>query len=166
MPRVTLIIAHAQDGAIGLNGRLPWPHHAEDMRRFREVTLGQPVIMGRRTWESLDGGLPYRQNIVVTSSPDRIDRRRADPAKSFDHALKIAGEGDIFVIGGSRIFAAALPHTSRFLITVMEGRFPGDVYFKVPFLAEKRLVSDEIWIDPDPALNCRFLEYADDRVLA
>lgn len=157
--RVSIIVAHGPDGAIGLNGGLPWPVHREDMRRFRERTLGCPVIMGRRTWESLGGGLPYRQNIVVTSSPRRIDPSKADAVKTFGEALKLAGKGDVFAIGGAKIFTAALPYAERFLITELKKRFAGDVYFKVPFLAEKELVSEEDWQDANPDLHCTFREY-------
>lgn len=129
------------------------------MRRFRAATLGHPVIMGRRTWESLAGGLPYRQNIVITSSPRRVDPSAADAVKSFADALERAGEGDVYVIGGAKVFAAALPYAERFLITEMKKRFAGDVYFKVPFLADKKLVSREEWQDTNPELHCSFLEY-------
>lgn len=129
------------------------------MRRFREETLGNPVIMGRKTWESLEGGLPYRHNIVVTSNPRSIERGKADAARSVQDALKLAGGGDIFIIGGQKIFAASLGFCDRFLITEMKNRFPGDVYFKVPFLADKKLVRHEEWSDPNPTLNCAFFEY-------
>ncbi len=157
--RVTLIVAHGPDGAIGLHGKLPWPTHREDLRRFREATLGHPVIMGRKTWDSLGDGLPYRHNIVVTSNPRLIDRSKADAVTSIQDALKAAGGGEIFVIGGAKIFAASLGFCDRFLITEMKNRFAGDVYFKVPFLAEKTLTSREEWEDDDPRLNCSFLEY-------
>lgn len=157
--RVTLIVAHGPDGAIGLQGKLPWPTHCEDMRRFREATLGNPVIMGRKTWDSLKEGLPYRHNIVVTSNPRSIDRSKADAVTSVQEALKVAGRGEIFIIGGAKLFASSLGFCDRFLITEMKSRFAGDVYFKVPFLSDKTLVSREEWEDSDPRLNCTFFEY-------
>lgn len=160
MKPITLIMAHAADGAIGHDGGLPWPHHSEDMRRFREATLGEAVIMGRRTWESLPKPLPYRHNIVVTSNPSRIDGTKADAVRTIEEAIEAAGESHPFFIGGRGIFTHSLVYVNHFLLTTISGRWPADVYFKVPFLEGKTLVSQEEWEHPtDPSLNCTFSEY-------
>ena len=160
MKRITLIMAHAADGAIGHDGGLPWPHHPEDMRRFREATLGEAVIMGRHTWESLPKPLPYRHNIVITSNPSRIDPTTADAVSTSEEALEEAGDIHPFFIGGRGIFSHSLLYVNHFLLTTIEGRWPADVYFKVPFLESKVLLSEERWTHPDdPSLNCTFREY-------
>jgi len=157
---ITLIMAHAADGAIGHDGGLPWPHHSEDMKRFREATLGEAVIMGRNTWESLPKPLPYRHNIVVTSNPSRIDATKADAVRTIEEAIEAAGESHPFFIGGRGIFTHSLVYVNHFLLTTISGRWPADVYFKVPFLEGKTLVSQEEWEHPtDPSLNCTFREY-------
>jgi len=160
--KITMIVAYGPDGVMGRSGGLPWPHHAEDMQRFRRETLGQAVIMGRKTWESLGGkGLDFRHNIVITSQRNAIDRSLADPVKNLDEAIRAAGQARPYIIGGAKTFAASLPYVNRYLITEMVKSWPGDVYFKVPFLSSKVLVSKEEWVDNDPDLNCTFSEYAD-----
>ena len=153
-------MANASDGAIGHDGGLPWPHHSEDMKRFREATLGEAVIMGRHTWESLRGPLPYRHNIVVTSNPRSIDPGKADAVSTIEEALETAGDSHPFFIGGRGIFTHSLIYVNHFLLTTIAGRWPADVYFKVPFLDSKRLINEEEWKHPtDPSLNCVFREY-------
>lgn len=159
MKRVTLIVAHGPDGVVGNNGGLPWPHHAEDMRRFREATIGEAVIMGRKTWESLGKKLPNRQNIVVTSKPKSIDPHQADVAATIHEALEIADGLHPFIIGGGQIFMASLSLVNHFLITEMQKNYPGDVYFKVPFLSDKRLIKEEHWENDNPDQACIFKEY-------
>jgi len=159
MRRVTLIVAHGPDGVIGNNGGLPWPHHAEDMRRFREATIGEAIIMGRLTWESLGKKLPNRQNIVVTSKPETVDRDQADAVSSIHEALEAAEGMHPFIIGGGQLFTASLPMVNHFLITEMKRKWPGDVYFKVPFLSDKRLIKEEHWPGDSPDQACIFREY-------
>jgi len=130
------------------------------MKRFREATLGEAVIMGRNTWESLPKPLPYRHNIVVTSYPSRIDATKADAVRTIEEAIEAAGESHPFFIGGRGIFTHSLVYVNHFLLTTISGRWPADVYFKVPFLEGKTLVSQEEWEHPtDPSLNCTFREY-------
>ena len=107
-PRVYLVAAVAANGIIGAKGRLPW-HFPEELKHFKEVTLGHPVIMGRRTWESLKGPLPGRENIVVTRTPG-YEAPGAAVAGSLEAALALcAGEPIAMVIGGSRLFEESLP---------------------------------------------------------
>jgi dihydrofolate reductase len=127
-PRVYLVAAVAANGVIGAGGRLPW-HLPEDLRHFKELTLGHPVIMGRRTWESLGKPLPGRENIVLT-------RRRgyeapgAHVAASLEGALAFcAGESMVFVIGGSELYAAALPLAHGLVLTEIHRDFEGDTRF-------------------------------------
>src|SRR5918993_5470097 len=107
-PRVYLVAAVAANGIIGADGKLPW-HIPEELKHFKKLTLGHPVIMGRRTWESLKGPLPGRENIVVTRTPG-YDAPGAAVATSLSGALAMCiGEPVVFVIGGTRLFEETLP---------------------------------------------------------
>lgn len=126
--RVYLVAAVAANRIIGANGGLPW-RLAEDMRYFKQLTLGHPVIMGRRTWESLKGPLPGRENIVVTGTRG-YDAPGAAVAQSLEAALALcAGEPLAFVIGGSRLFEESLPIAAGLVLTEIHRDFPGDTWF-------------------------------------
>jgi dihydrofolate reductase len=128
-PRVYLIAAVAANGIIGAGGRLPW-HLSEDLKHFKRLTLGHPVIMGRRTWESLDQRpLPGRENIVVTRTAG-FDAPGAAVANSLPAALALcAGEAVAFVIGGERLFAEALPLAAGLALTEIHRDYEGDTRF-------------------------------------
>lgn len=128
-PLITLILARADNGVIGAAGGLPW-HIPEDLRRFKQLTLGRPCIMGRRTWDSLPKKpLPGRTNIVVTRNPS-FTADGAVVVGSFEEALACARKGnapEIMVIGGAAIFAAALPQAGRIYLTEVHATPEGDV---------------------------------------
>lgn len=127
-PRVYLVAAVASNGIIGAGGKLPW-HLPEELKHFKKLTLGHPVIMGRRTWESLKGPLPGRENIVVTRTPG-YEAPGAAVASSLGAALAFcAGEAVAFVIGGTRLFEAALPVADGLVITEIHRDYPGDTWF-------------------------------------
>ena len=127
-PRVYLVAAVAANRIIGANGALPW-RLPEDMRFFKALTLGHPIIMGRRTWESLKGPLPGRENIVVTATR-RYDAPGAAVAGSLEAALAFCvGEPMAFVIGGSRLFEEALPIAAGLVLTEIHRDFAGDTWF-------------------------------------
>ena len=107
-PKIYLVAAVAANGVIGRNGQLPW-RLPEDLKHFKRLTLGHPVIMGRRTWESLGRALPGRDNIVVTRTAG-YEAPGAAVASSLEAALALcAGESVVFVIGGQQLFAESLP---------------------------------------------------------
>jgi len=127
-PRVALIAAVARNGVIGVDNRLPW-RLPDDMKRFRALTIGHSVIMGRRTFESIRAALPGRQNIIVTS---RADFRAAgcESAASLDEAIALATLPDpVFVIGGEALFRAALPVADLLFLTEIDRDFAGDTRF-------------------------------------
>jgi dihydrofolate reductase len=127
-PRIYLIVAVAANGVIGAQGKLPW-RLPEDLRRFRQLTLGHPVFMGRRTWESIGKPLPGRDNIVITRQRD-YQARGARIAGSLDEALALCrGSDKVFVIGGTELFRDALPMASGLLITEIHREYPGDAYW-------------------------------------
>jgi dihydrofolate reductase len=127
-PRIYLVAAVAANRIIGANGQLPW-HLPEDLKHFRQLTMGHPVIMGRRTWESLGRALPGRENIVVTGRPG-YEAPGAAVANSLVAALALCiGETVVFVIGGTRLFEAALPLADRLVMTEIHRDYQGDTWF-------------------------------------
>jgi dihydrofolate reductase len=126
--KVYLVAAVAANGVIGKDGRLPW-HLPEDLRHFKRLTLGHPVIMGRRTWESLGKPLTQRDNIVV-SGRRGYEAPGAAVANSLEAALALcAGEPLAFVIGGNRLFADSLPIAAGLVMTEIHKDFAGDTWF-------------------------------------
>ena len=125
-----MIIARAANGVIGKNGALPW-HLPEDLAHFKHLTLGWPVIMGRKTWDSLPARfrpLPGRGNIVITRQPGWNDAG-ALPAASLAGALELSGDADeAWIIGGAQIFAEAAPLAHRIEVTEIAQDFDGDVF--------------------------------------
>ena len=130
MKRLHLIFARAANGVIGKDDGLPW-HLPEDLAHFKRTTTGQPVIMGRKTWDSLPPRfrpLPGRTNIVVTRQPD-WQAQGAVRAASLDGALQLFPAGaDAWVIGGAEIFREALPMAHTAVVTEIDADFEGDVH--------------------------------------
>ncbi len=128
MPLVSLVAALARNRVIGAGGRLPWSL-PEDLKRFKRLTMGAPVIMGRKTHESIGRPLPGRRNIVVTRQPG-ASWGGCEVARSLDAALVIAGDApEVFVIGGAALYALALPRADRLYLTLIDAAYPGDVSF-------------------------------------
>ena len=126
--RVYLVAAVAANGIIGAKGELPW-RLAEDLKHFKRITMGHPIIMGRRTWESLRGALPGRDNIVVTRRAG-YEAPGAAVANSLEAALALCvGEPLVFVIGGSQLFAESLPIAAGLVMTEIHQDFEGDTRF-------------------------------------
>lgn len=132
--RLALIAAVAENGVIGRDNALPW-YLPEDLAHFKRVTLGKPVVMGRHTFESIGRPLPGRTNIVV-SRRDGFRAGGCEVAASLDEALELAGraarrEGvdEVVVIGGEKLYAAALPRADRLYLTEVHAAVEGDVNF-------------------------------------
>lgn len=134
---LTLIAAVAENGVIGRNGEMPW-YFPEDLERFKQRTLGHPVIVGRVTYESIvnriDGPLPGRTNIVLTQHPERVDT--SDPAvrvaTTTDEAIQLAREAGAkraFVAGGASLYEQFLPIADRLALTEIHEAFEGDTRF-------------------------------------
>ena len=119
-----VIVAMARDRAIGKDGGMPW-HIPADLKHFKRLTMGHPVVMGRRTWQSLPAGaLPGRRNIVVSRNPDFFPEG-AEKAASIEEALAMCAPGDIpFIIGGGQIYAEAISMATRLYITLVDAEFP------------------------------------------
>jgi dihydrofolate reductase len=130
MPRPTLalIAAVARNGAIGMNNAL-LAHLPDDLPRFKRLTMGCPIIMGRKTWESIGRPLPGRRNIVVTRDP-QWHSSGAQAAPSMPAALELASDAPkVFVIGGAQIYAQALPMADELHLTEIDAEFDADAYF-------------------------------------
>jgi dihydrofolate reductase len=128
-PLVSLIVAMAQNGVIGRANALPWQRLPEDLKRFRAFTLGKPVLMGRKTFESIGRALPGRANLVLTR-----DRTWSAPgvvvAHSVEEALaQAAGSNELVVIGGAEIYRLVLPFARRIYLTHVHADVPGDTFF-------------------------------------
>jgi dihydrofolate reductase len=125
--KISLIVAMGENRVIGVNNRMPW-HLSADLKRFRQITMGKPIIMGRRTHESIGRPLPGRKNIVLTS-----DRNYAAPGCTVVHglveALREAGAEEAMVIGGSSLYRDFLPKADRIYLTLIHREFEGDTFF-------------------------------------
>ena len=138
---ISIIVAAAENDVIGRQGRLPW-RLSDDLRRFRALTLGKPVVMGRKTWESIGRPLPGRRNIVITRRAGYV-AEGADVVDSSDAAVAAAGDAaEIMIIGGSEIYAVFLPSTDRIYLTRVHAELDGDAFFPAPG-DDWRLVSEE-----------------------
>jgi dihydrofolate reductase len=130
-PRVTLILARARNGVIGARGGLPW-HLPEDLAFFKRTTMGHPIVMGRKTWESIGRPLPGRRSIVVTRDRN-FAAAGAEVVHSLDDAVALCSDSDeIFVIGGAHLYADALPRADRLLLTEIHADFDGDTFLPAP----------------------------------
>ncbi len=146
---LALIVACAENRVIGRDGGLPW-HLPDDLRRFRELTTGHAIVMGRRTWESIGRPLPKRRNLVVTRARLAVEgiETFTSYAAARDAACGSGGEeGEAFVIGGERLYAEALPDATRLHRTLVHAEPAGDAFFPEVDWAEWERVDAE----PHPA---------------
>jgi len=153
-PRITLILARARNGVIGAKSGLPW-RLPEDLAFFKRTTMGHPIVMGRKTWESIGRPLPGRRSVVVTR--DRtFSATGAEVVHSLDDAVALcAGSDEIFVIGGAHLYADALPRADRLLLTEIDADFDGDTFLPAP--------SEDAWAEASreqhPATSTRPFQF-------
>lgn len=121
---IAIILARADNGVIGAGGTLPW-HLPADLRRFKALTMGKPMVMGRKTFEGFPTPLPGRRHVVLTRDAAWW-ATGAEAAHSVDEALALAGDGDVSVIGGAEIVALLLPHADRVELTEVHVAPAGD----------------------------------------
>ena len=125
---ISLIVAHDKNRVIGYNNAMPW-HLPGDLQYFKAVTMGKPIIMGRKTFESIGRPLPGRRNIVITRNSD-YRAQGIETVSSLQEALRLVGdEPEIMVIGGEQIFTQCLPIADRLYVTLINHEFEGDTYF-------------------------------------
>jgi dihydrofolate reductase len=139
---ISIIVAASTNDVIGAQGDLPW-RLSDDLKRFKGVTMGKPIVMGRKTWDSIGRPLPGRHNIVVTRQPD-FSAEGCDVVASVEEAIAVAGDVDeIMVIGGSQIYELALPLAKRLYLTRVHAEVEGDAFFPTIDETQWRLVKDE-----------------------
>lgn len=125
---ITIIVAQAKNRAIGIDGALPW-HLSADLKRFRQLTSGHTIIMGRKTWDSIGKPLPNRHNIVITRTQDLV-LEGAQTVTSLKAAIQVASnELEKFIIGGAEIYNLALPIVDTIEMTLIHQDIQGDTYF-------------------------------------
>lgn len=156
--KIFLIVACARNGLIGAAGKLPW-HLPADLKRFKTITLGKTLLMGRKTWASLPvQPLPGRRNIVLSRNP-QFHTPHAECIHTVDELFQCLGEEEVcFVTGGAEVYAHFLPHAARIYLTLVDTEIEGDVYFPLPALADWTIVSrTRHGQDADNALSMEFL---------
>ncbi len=141
-PRLSMIVAMAKNRVIGANGKIPW-HLPNELQLFKRVTMGHPIVMGRKTHESIGRLLPGRTTVIVTRQRDY-----AVPGAVVVHSLEEAlarcvGDPEIFVIGGGELYRAAMPLADRIYLTVVDAEPAGDTRMPALEAAQWRLVSTE-----------------------
>ncbi len=129
-PRISLIVAMATNRVIGSDNQMPW-HLPADFAYFKRITLGHPIVMGRKTFESIGKILPGRRNIIVSRNPDfQVDGAEVMP--SLDEAFSSCQDNEeVFVIGGAALYTVALPHADRLYITEVDVKSEGETLFPV-----------------------------------
>lgn len=161
-PSITIIAIVAADGAIGRGGDQPF-HIREDFRRFKEVTMGKPIVMGRRTFEALPkGALPGRRNIVLTGNPD-WSAPGVERAATFEDALRMcSGCGEIMVIGGGTVYRRAMPYADRLLLTRVDATVEdADTFFpEIDPCLWKVTEESAPMTDPRSGATFRFITYS------
>ena len=149
-PEISLIVARARNGVIGREGRLPW-HIPADLKRFKALTMGSVMVMGRKTFDSLPGLLPGRRHIVLTRDAS-WQADGAEMAHSVDEALELARDERVSVIGGADIFELFLPLAARIELTEILDDVPGDTVMPDP---RDSGAWRELWSEEHPAEDGR-----------
>lgn len=129
--KISIIVAMAKNRVIGTENRLPW-NIPDELKRFKEITLGHPIIMGRKTHQSIGRVLPGRENLIVTRDQDfKVDGGIVVHSlkEAIEKAQTEPGSDEIFIIGGGEIYKQALPLTDKLYLTIIDKEFEGDTYF-------------------------------------
>lgn len=161
---ISIIVAIAENMAIGKNNDLLW-HIPADLKRFKQITSGHPVIMGKKTWESLPRRpLPNRRNIVITDvTGERIDG--CEMAYSIEEAVAMCDVNEeSFIIGGASVYRQFLPHANRLYLTLVHKPFDGDVFFPEIDFSQWKMISKEDFM-PDDINDFAYSNQTYDRVV-
>lgn len=150
--RISAIVAMAANRVIGCAGRLPW-HLPSDLQRFKRLTMGQTLLMGRQTFVSIGRPLPGRRTILLSRNPT-VSAAGCEVVDNLDAALRLAtGARELFICGGAEVYRQTLPRVERIYLTELEQEFAGDVYFPEIPPADFSQVYSENVVD---RLNYRF----------
>jgi dihydrofolate reductase len=149
---LSLIVAMSRNRVIGRDNRLPW-HLPEDLKRFRKITTGHPVIMGRKTFESIGRLLPNRENIILTRQPEyRVLGAKivASLDEALSHCHQSNPEQEVFILGGAEVYRQALPLVQRLYLTCIEQDVEGDATFPLFNWSDYKVIEEENRTDPLP----------------
>lgn len=157
--KLSLIVAMASNRTIGLNKKMPW-HLSADLKKFKKITMDHPIIMGRKTFESIGRPLPGRQNIIISRNPD-YQQEGCQVFNNLDNALQSCAENDeVFVIGGATLYAATLARADKLYITEIQQGFDGDTWFPEINLEQwHEIAREDINDDNSVAFNYSFIVY-------
>ncbi len=162
--KLSLIVAMAMNRTIGINKKMPW-HLSADLKKFKKITMGRPIIMGRRTFESIGRPLPGRQNIIISRN-SQYQQQGCLVFNDLDSALQSCADNDeIFVIGGATLYEATLERADRLYITHIQQAFDGDTWFPEIKLTQWREIERED-IDDDNSVDFNYSFIVYERSLA
>jgi dihydrofolate reductase len=141
-PVISIIVAMAENRVIGKENSLPW-HLPADLQHFKAMTIGKPIIMGRKTWESLPGKLPERPHIIISANPD-YSADGCMVVNSLEQAIEAAGDvPEVMIVGGAMLYAQALPLADNIYLTMVETEADGDTLFPEYDQAQWREIARE-----------------------
>ncbi len=157
--KLSLIVAMASNRTIGLNNQMPW-HLSADLKKFKKITMGHPIIMGRKTFESIGRPLPGRENIIISRNPD-YQQPDCLVFNTLDSALQSCAEIDeVFVIGGATLYATTLAQADRLYITEIQQAFEGDTWFpEIKKEQWQEVAREDISDDSSVNFNYSFIVY-------
>lgn len=150
---ISIIVAMTQNRVIGLNNTLPW-HISADLKRFKQITMGHPIVMGRKTYDSIGRPLPGRTNIIITKNKE-LKINGCNVVNTIKEAILIFPCDEIFIIGGSSIYEEVLPIANKIYMTLIKDEFVGDTWFP-EWKKEEWVEADRIDIDDDRESNVRY----------
>jgi dihydrofolate reductase len=156
--KISLIVAMASNRAIGLNNKMPW-HLSADLKKFKEITMGAPILMGRKTYESIGRPLPGRTNIIISRNPS-YSQQGCLVFNDINQALASCADAEeVFVIGGSDFYKSMLPVADTLYLTLIHQEFSGDTFF--PEIDAEQWIEvdrEDIKDDPDVTFSYSFLK--------
>ena len=157
--KLSLIVAMATNRTIGINNQMPW-HLSADLKKFKKITMGHPIIMGRKTFESIGRPLPGRQNIIISRDP-HYQQQGCSVFNDIDSALQSCAESDeVFVIGGATLYEATLARADRLYITEIQQAFDGDTWFpEIKQEQWREVAREDIMDDSSIDFNYSFIVY-------
>ncbi|HEY8606744.1 MAG TPA: dihydrofolate reductase [Noviherbaspirillum sp.] len=153
--QLTIIVAIDRDRGIGVDNKLPW-HLPEDLAHFKRLTTGHPIVMGRKTYESIGRPLPNRRNVVITRNP-AWRAEGVEAVGSIEQALRLLAGTPAFLIGGAQIFEQALGLADRMIVTEIDKRFDCDTFFPEVDATQWREVARERFHSEDNACDYAFV---------
>lgn len=157
MSSINIIVARDKRSGIGINNQMPW-HLAADFAHFKKTTLGHPILMGRKTFESIGRPLPGRRNIVISRQPD-WQAEGVEVCHSLPAALALCQNDDVYIIGGAQIYHQAMEIADRLVVTEIDKEFACDAFFPVIHEDQWQIDSSEAHLDEAQKLAYAFVIY-------